>query len=194
MSESPLQTQREKGRRPLRQVGRGSHGAREERGGGQHAVPTPSHRGPTRPARSLTSGLEFRPFLGRGNQARFSAEANPPVCTGASNMFQGSGDTTPCRITGVTLHSHVNYNSGHPTRGCIPRREGFELPRRAGGRQHTARAKVSLRLPCVALRRRVDVLHLRRPCAAVPALQASHGSVSTPPHARPLETQSKVIF
>ena len=36
---------------------------------------------------------------------------------------QFSGDTTPCRMTGVTLHSH----SGYPTRGCIPR--GSSLPR-----------------------------------------------------------------
>ena len=28
-----------------------------------------------------------------------------------------SGDTPPCKMTGVTLHSH----SGHLTRGCIPR-------------------------------------------------------------------------
>ena len=36
-----------------------------------------------------------------------------------------SGDTTPCRMTGVTLHSHFRYKDVHPTRGCIPR--GFRV-------------------------------------------------------------------
>ena len=36
-----------------------------------------------------------------------------------SSLGIQSGETPPCRMTGVTLHNHVRY-SGHPTRGCIP--------------------------------------------------------------------------
>ena len=36
-----------------------------------------------------------------------------PTCPAVSKVLW-SGDTTPCRMTGVTLHS------GHPTRGCVP--------------------------------------------------------------------------
>ena len=33
-----------------------------------------------------------------------------PVSTPASEpQLQTSGDTTPCRMTGLTLHSHVHY-------------------------------------------------------------------------------------
>ena len=50
-----------------------------------------------------------------------------------------SGDTTPCRMTGVTLHSHILVgdmtvlsHSGHPTRGYIPRCQTLPPARMAG--------------------------------------------------------------
>jgi len=51
------------------------------------------------------------PHGGRGGGDSFGWARG---CVGFVSVC-GSGDTTPCRMTGVTLHS------GHPTRGCIPR-------------------------------------------------------------------------
>ena len=43
------------------------------------------------------------------------AEAGGPV------LACPSGDTTPCRMAGVTFHTGLYPHSGHPTRGCIPK-------------------------------------------------------------------------
>jgi len=47
------------------------------------------------PSSALTAQIPTRPVSGK--ECRLGAGSSP------------SGDTTPCRMTGVTLHSHVRY-------------------------------------------------------------------------------------
>ena len=51
------------------------------------------------------------------------SKMNNPTPSGDTSPCRMTGVTIPRRMTGATLHSHA----GHPTRGCIPRRPGPQL-------------------------------------------------------------------
>ena len=84
-------------------------------------------RGPGgRPACSARKGFSASHFLSHNELIRWSEKINCPtkpstVCQPrlcSAERLQSSGDTTPCRMTGVTLHSHVHckeVQAGRPT-------------------------------------------------------------------------------
>jgi len=110
---------------------------------------------PKDPPRTLRIGVRWGP---RGVRLLAS---QVPLCTPScirlrrrtcpfTNQDPHSGDATPCRMTGGALHGHVrkeNSRSGHPTRGCIPRRTrvqgaGCRVQGAGGGaRRYTWRAR-----------------------------------------------------
>jgi len=55
---------------------------------------------------------------------RCETQPDPPpaagTCPSHVSLAKGSGDTTPCRMTGVTLHSHVRYKEIQARTCCGP--------------------------------------------------------------------------
>jgi len=80
--------------------GGGAGGAEEEEGEGEKGDATPQGDAEHDALRQRMAKL---------------AEAGGPV------LACPSGDTTPCRMAGVTFHTGLYPHSGHPTRGCIPK-------------------------------------------------------------------------